>query len=64
MNRYEVPSEDLGSYTYLDEFEDMMDKKLRKLIEKHIGQRTLSKLQSFQCCLFHDVLACNKLVKI
>lgn len=55
VNRYEVPSEDLGSYTYLDEFEDMMDKKLRKLIQKHIGQRTVKPKPQWQGSPFRDL---------
>lgn len=55
VNRYEVPSEDLGSYTYLDEFEDMMDKKLRKLIEKHIGQRTVKPKPQWPGSPFRDL---------
>lgn len=55
VNRYEVPSEDLGSYTYLDEFEDMMDKKLRKLIEKHIGQRTVKPKSQWPGSPFRDL---------
>ena len=55
VNRYEVPSEDLGSYTYLDEFEDMMDKKLRKLIQKHIGQRTVKPRPQWQGSPFRDL---------
>ena len=55
VNRYEVPSEDLGSYTYLDEFEDMMDKKLRKLIQKHIGQRSVKPKPQWQGSPFRDL---------
>jgi len=55
VNRYEVPTEDLGSYTYLDEFEDMMDKKLRKLIQKHIGQRTVKPRPQWQGSPFRDL---------
>jgi hypothetical protein len=55
VNRYEVPSEDLGSYTYLDEFEDMMDKKLRKLIQKHIGERTIKPTPRWPGSPFRDL---------
>ena len=55
VNRYEVPSDDFSSYTYLDEFEDMMDKKLRKLIEKHIGQRTVKPKPQWQGSPYRDL---------
>jgi len=55
VNRYEVPGEDLGSYQYLDEFEDMMDKKLRKLIQKHIGERTVKPKPQWQGSPFRDL---------
>jgi len=55
VNRYEVPGEDLGSYQYLDEFEDMMDKKLRKLIQKHIGQRTVKPKPQWPGSPFRDL---------
>ena len=55
VNRYEIPSEDLGSYQYLDEFEDMMDKKLRKLIQKHIGQHTVKPKPQWQGSPYRDL---------
>ncbi|MFZ4765552.1 MAG: hypothetical protein ACOYMN_11410 [Roseimicrobium sp.] len=55
VNRYQVPSEDLGSYTYLDEFEDMMEHKLRKLIQKHIGERTVKPKPQWQGSPFRDL---------
>ncbi len=55
VNRYEVPSEDLGSHTYLDEFVKLMDEKLRKLIQKHIGQRTLKPKPQWQGSPFRDL---------
>jgi WD40 repeat protein len=45
----------LNSYQYLDEFEDMMDKKLRKLIQKHIGQRTVKPKPQWQGSPFRDL---------
>ena len=55
VNSYKVPSEDFGSYQYLDEFEDMMDKKLRKLIQKHIGQGTVKPKPQWQGSPFRDL---------
>lgn len=55
VNRYQVPGDDFGSYQYLDEFEDMMDRKLRKLIQKHIGERTVKPKPQWQGSPFRDL---------
>lgn len=39
VNRYEIPDENIDGYHYLDQFEELMEQKLRKLILKHVGQR-------------------------
>ena len=45
----------LNSYQYLDQFEEMMETKLRKLIQKHIGQRTIKPRPRWQGSPFRDL---------
>lgn len=37
INSYCIPDADLDHYEFLDQFEELMEQKLRKLIQKHVG---------------------------
>jgi hypothetical protein len=45
----------LNSYQYLDQFEELMEGKLRKLIQKHIGERTVKPKPQWQGSPFRDL---------
>ncbi len=55
MNRYEIAGEDIDSYQYLDQFEELMEHKLRKLIRKHVGQPSVKPKPEWKGSPFRDL---------
>jgi len=55
VNSYRIPDTDLDTYQYLDQFEELMEAKLRKLIQKHVGQITTKPKPQWQGSPFRDL---------